>query len=64
VRRRVSARQYCLFDMTVRHGTPLAEAARVAGMNTALAYVTRHRVGRLLKKEIAKLRESDDAPPR
>jgi len=63
VRRKVSARQYCLFEMIVRHGTPLVEAARAAGMSLTLAYVTKHRVGRLLKKEVAKLRENGDAPP-
>lgn len=64
VRQKVSARQYCLFEMIVRHGTPFAEAARAAGMSHALAYVTKHRVGRLLKKEVAKLRESEDDPGR
>jgi RNA polymerase sigma-70 factor (ECF subfamily) len=63
VRRKVSARHYCLFEMIVRHGRPLAEAARAAGMSAALAYVTKHRVGRLLKKEVARLRESGEAPP-
>jgi RNA polymerase sigma factor (sigma-70 family) len=63
VRCRVSARHYCLFEMIVRHGRPLAEAARAAGMSATLAYVTKHRVGRLLKKEVARLRECEDGPP-
>ena len=55
VKRRVSARQFQLFDLHVLQGLSVREAAATAGSTMAAVYMAKSRVGRLLKKEAADL---------
>jgi RNA polymerase sigma-70 factor (ECF subfamily) len=51
----VSAKQYQIFDFYVVKKMPAAKVARDLGVSTAQVYLARHRVSRLLKKEVQRL---------
>ena len=53
VKRRVGAKQYQMFDLHVLQHLSVRDAARTLQASTASIYMAKHRVGRLLKKEIA-----------
>ena len=55
VKRRVSARQFQLFDLHVLQGLSVREAAATGGSTMAAVYMAKSRVGRWLKKEAADL---------
>lgn len=55
VKRQVSARQFQLFDLHVLQQVPVQDAARTLKTSVASIYMAKHRVSRLLKKEIRKL---------
>ena len=57
VQQRVGARNYLIFDMLVRQQTSLRDVCRSLGVNAAQVYLAKHRVGRLMKQEVATLRE-------
>lgn len=56
VKARVSARQYLIFDMFALKQTPLSEVTRSLGINAAQVYLAKHRIGRLVRKEVESLR--------
>lgn len=58
VKRNVRAAHYQLFELTVLRGCPLGEVAKSLGIGLAMAYVIRHRVGRLLKQEVERLQRN------
>jgi RNA polymerase sigma-70 factor (ECF subfamily) len=53
----VSARQFQLFDLHVLQGLSVRTAAQAAGTTMAAVYMAKSRVGRLVRREIARLRE-------
>jgi RNA polymerase sigma-70 factor (ECF subfamily) len=55
VKRQVSARQFQMFDLHVLQQLPVQQAARTLQASTASVYMAKHRVSRLLKKEIRRL---------
>jgi len=57
VKRQVSARQFQLFDLHVLQGLSVRVAARAAGTTMAAVYMAKSRLGRLVRKEIARLRD-------
>jgi len=57
VQQRVGARNYLIFDMLVRQQTPLRDVCRSLGVNAAQVYLAKHRVGKLMKQEVARLGE-------
>lgn len=57
---KVSARQFMIFDMAVIRQTPAGQITRALGVNLTQVYLARHRVGRLLRQEIARLRGRDE----
>jgi len=57
VKRQVSARQFQLFDLHVLQGLSVRVAATAAGTTIAAVYMAKSRVGRLVRREIARLRE-------
>ena len=57
VQQRVGARNYLIFDMMVRQQTPLRDVCRSLGVSAAQVYLAKHRVGRMMKQEVAALRE-------
>jgi RNA polymerase sigma-70 factor (ECF subfamily) len=51
----VSPGQYQMFDLHVNQGMPVSEVATALGVNAAQIYLAKHRIARLLKKEIERL---------
>jgi RNA polymerase sigma-70 factor (ECF subfamily) len=57
VKRQVSARQFQLFDLHVLQGLSVRVSAKAAGTTTAAVYMAKSRVGRLVRREIARHRD-------
>jgi RNA polymerase sigma factor (sigma-70 family) len=55
VRGKVSARQFQIFDLVVNKGWLPADVAKLLGVTLVSLYVTRHRVGAAIKKEVKRL---------
>jgi RNA polymerase sigma-70 factor (ECF subfamily) len=60
VKRQVSPEQYQLYDLYVLQRWSVAKVARELGVSLGRVYLAKHRVGRLLKKEIARLAASGE----
>jgi RNA polymerase sigma factor (sigma-70 family) len=58
VKRQVSPKQYQMFYLHVLKELPIQEVARRVGANVGQVYLAKHRVGRLLKREIKRLEAS------
>jgi RNA polymerase sigma factor (sigma-70 family) len=56
VRKKVDAKQYQIFDFHVLKKWPVARVSEALEINPGRVYLAKHRVGRLLKKEIEDLR--------
>jgi DNA-directed RNA polymerase specialized sigma24 family protein len=61
VKRQVSARQFQMFDLYVLQNWAVAEVARVLRVSTPQVYLAKHRISRLLKKEVAKLERGQES---
>jgi len=59
VKASVSVKQFQMFDLHVRQGLSVAETARALGSTMASVYMAKSRVGRLVRREIARLRDSE-----
>ncbi|MEE1264667.1 MAG: sigma-70 family RNA polymerase sigma factor, partial [Akkermansia sp.] len=59
VKLRVSPRQFQIFDYNVLQGLNATEVRRRLGVSMAQVYLAKHRVGAILKKEIAYIREQE-----
>ena len=59
VKRQVNPGQYQLYDLYVIQGWPVAKVARELGVGSGRVYLAKHRVGRLLKKEVTRLAGGD-----
>ena len=57
IRQTVRPAHFQLFELTVLKGCPLAEVAKSLGISLPMAYVIRHRIGKQLKREVARLQE-------
>jgi len=55
VRRRVDARQFQIFDCYVLREWPVKQVTRALGVTAMQVYLAKHRVGGLLKRELAEL---------
>jgi RNA polymerase sigma-70 factor (ECF subfamily) len=55
VKRQVSPEQYQLYDLYVLQRWPVTKVAKELGVSLGRVYVAKHRVGRTLKKELARL---------
>jgi RNA polymerase sigma-70 factor (ECF subfamily) len=62
VRRLVSSRQYLMFNLAVVKQVPYPVICRKLDANIAQIYLARHRVGKLMKAEIARLRRAPERP--
>lgn len=62
VRQQVSEKQYLIYEMHVLQEMPLT--AVVANLQTSAVsvYMAKHRVGKLLRAELGRLRQRDDSP--
>jgi RNA polymerase sigma-70 factor (ECF subfamily) len=57
VQRRVNPRDFQIFDLCTVKGRPLQEIRRFFGVSAMQVYLARHRVGRLVRKEIGRLKD-------
>jgi len=57
VKKQVSAEQYQIFDFYVLKKMPVGQVAKVLGTNAGQVYLVKHRVSKLLKKEIDRLKD-------
>jgi RNA polymerase sigma-70 factor (ECF subfamily) len=55
VKRRVSAKQFQMFDLFVTQQWPMQSVTRLLGVNRAQVYMAKLRLTKLLKKEVAAL---------
>jgi RNA polymerase sigma-70 factor (ECF subfamily) len=55
VQRQVSAKQFQIFELSVIQRWPVREITRLLGISAGQVYLARHRVGRLLKRELKRL---------
>ena len=60
LRCKVSARQLLIFRMAAQGELPLTQVARKLGVSLAQVYLARHRVGRLFKAEVLRLRRETE----
>lgn len=58
VKARVSAEQFQVFDLHVLQGRSVGEVARALGIASATVYVVKHRVSKVLRSEVERLRAS------
>jgi RNA polymerase sigma factor (sigma-70 family) len=57
VKQEVKPRQYQIFDLYVVKKWPASKVTSTLGVNMGQVYLAKHRVGALIKKQIAKLKE-------
>ena len=57
VKRRVDANQFQIFDLYCLEGWPVLKVSQTLGVGVGRVYLAKHRVGRLLRKEVAALKE-------
>ena len=55
VKRKVDAKHYQVFDLYVFKRWPVSKVARALKVNTGKVYLIKHRIGGLIKKEVAHL---------
>ena len=60
VRAKVSAQQLLIFRLAASGDLALTQVARRLGVSLAQVYLARHRVGKLLKAEVARLRDETE----
>jgi RNA polymerase sigma-70 factor (ECF subfamily) len=57
VKRRVSIEQFQMFDLFVLKGWPARDVAKTLGVTIAHVYVAKHRLAKMVRKEVASLEE-------
>ena len=57
VKRQVTDRQFQIFDLYVLQEWPVQDVARTLRLSATQVYLAKHRVGRLLKKELRRLEQ-------
>ncbi len=60
VRAKVSSQQLLIFRLSTLGELPLPQVAKKLGVNLAQVYLARHRVGRLIKAEVLRLRKETE----
>jgi RNA polymerase sigma-70 factor (ECF subfamily) len=60
IRVRVSAQQLLIFELAALRGTPLNRVARTLEVSLMQVYLARHRVGKLFKAEVDRLRRETE----
>jgi len=60
LRSKVSSQQLLIFRLTTLGEVPLTQVARKLGVNVAQVYLARHRVGKLFKSEVLRLRRETE----
>ncbi len=62
VKMRVSPQQFQIFDYNVLRGMNAIEVRKKLGVSIAQVYLAKHRVGGVLKKEVAYIRAQEESP--
>jgi len=62
VKSQANARQYQMFDFYVLKKMPVGKVAAALDTNAGQVYLARHRISRLLKKEVTRLADQWDSP--
>lgn len=62
VKMRVSPQQFQIFDYNVLRGMSAGEVRSKLGVSIAQVYLAKHRVGGVLKKEVAYIRAQEESP--
>jgi RNA polymerase sigma-70 factor (ECF subfamily) len=57
IKRQVHPKHYQIYHLHVVLGQPVPEVARLLEVNVAQIYLAKHRVGKLLKKEVLRLKQ-------
>lgn len=60
VRAKVSSQQLMIFRLASQGELPLSQVAKKLGVNVAQVYLARHRVGKLFKSEVERLRRETE----
>ena len=60
VKRRVDPGQFQIFHLYGLEGWPVWKVSQTLGVSVACVYLAKHRIGRLLKKEVASLKQEPD----
>ena len=60
VRSKVSAQQLLIFRLATPGDLPLTQVAKKLNVSLAQVYLARHRVGKMLKAEVQKLRRETE----
>jgi RNA polymerase sigma-70 factor (ECF subfamily) len=60
IRSRVSAQQLLIFRLATPGDLPLTQVAKKLGVTLAQVYLARHRIGRLLRTEVQRLRRESE----
>ena len=60
VKRRVRPEHFQIFDLCIMQNLPMTKVAKALGVSMSLVYVTRHRIGAMLKKELRQLEKETD----
>ena len=60
VRSKVSSQQLLIFRLTTPGDLPLTQVAKKLGVSLAQVYLARHRVGKLFKAEVQRLRRETE----
>jgi len=60
VKRQVSPRQYQMFDLHVLQRLSVQQTARTVEASIASVYMAKHRIGRLVRKELTKLEKNTE----
>jgi len=60
LRSKVSSQQLLIFRMSTTGELPLNQVAKKLGVNLAQVYLARHRVGKLFKAEVLRLRRETE----
>jgi RNA polymerase sigma-70 factor (ECF subfamily) len=58
VKQQVRAKQWQIFDFYVLKEWPVSKVTKILGVNMGQVYLARHRVTRLIKKELEELKKS------
>ena len=56
VKKLVNAKQYQIFDFYVLRGWPVSRVTRALSVSSTMVYLAKHRIGRMVNKEVLRLR--------
>jgi RNA polymerase sigma-70 factor (ECF subfamily) len=62
VKLKVDPKHYQIFDLYVFKEWPVSKVSRTIGVSPARVYLVKHRIQRLIRKEIARLQSERDKP--